>query len=338
MGRARPASAALLIALALLASIAATFAYAAFGSQTQNEGNAVTAVPDFRAPAIGSGVIGKTQGGITGAIKQGGTYYVYANVAADTGNPASGIATVKANVAAVTTGASAVELVAGTYATSAGSFNYRSTAQTADAAISGLTKSFSVSTSDIAGNVGLKESTVEIDKTAPTAADVQTTNAGTNGLAEQNDTIVFTFSEAIEPESVLAGWTGAATNVVVKVNDNGLLGTGGNDTLEIWNAANSAALPLGSVDLGRSDYAAGLLGGSYRFGATGTASKMTMSGSTITVVLGTYNSTIIVDAARGTAGATGAMTWTPVATPYDRATNPMATTPAPESGAADKDF
>ena len=67
MGRARPASAALLIALALLASIAATFAYAAFGSQTQNEGNAVTAVPDFRAPAIGSGVIGKTQGGITGA-------------------------------------------------------------------------------------------------------------------------------------------------------------------------------------------------------------------------------------------------------------------------------
>ena len=244
----------------------------------------------------------------------------------------------KANVAAVTTGASAVELVAGTYATSAGSFNYRSTAQTADAAISGLTKSFSVSTSDIAGNVGLKESTVEIDKTAPTAADVQTTNAGTNGLAEQNDTIVFTFSEAIEPESVLAGWTGAATNVVVKVNDNGLLGTGGNDTLEIWNAANSAALPLGSVDLGRSDYAAGLLGGSYRFGATGTASKMTMSGSTITVVLGTYNSTIIVDAARGTAGATGAMTWTPVATPYDRATNPMATTPAPESGAADKDF
>jgi hypothetical protein len=32
------------------------------------------------------------------------------------------------------------------------------------------------------------------------------------------------------------------------------------------------------------------------------------------------------------------MTWTPVATPFDRAANAMSTTPATESGAADKDF
>ena len=110
---------------------------------------------------------------------------------------------------------------------------------------------------------------------------MQTTNAGTNGLAEQSDTLVLSFSEPVEPESILAGWSGAATNVVVRVNDNGLLGLpAGNDAVQVWNAANSAALPLGTVDLGRSDYVAGLLGGNVRFGASGTPSTMTMSGNT----------------------------------------------------------
>jgi hypothetical protein len=340
VARARPVMAALAVALGALALVAASVAYAAFGSQTQNEGDVVTAAPDFRAPVVTAALIGKPQGGVTGAIKQGGSYYVYANVAADTGNPASGTSGVKANASAVTAGATAVELAAGSYTTSAGSFNYRSAALTADASIGGLSKSFTVSATDNAGNVNLKEASVEIDKTVPTATDIQTTNGGTtNGLAEQNDTVSFSFSEAIEPESVLAGWGGATTNVVVRVNDNGLLGLpAGNDTLEIWNAANTATLPLGAVDLGRSDYAAGLLGGSYRFGATGTASKMTMTGSAITVVLGTYNSTIIVDAGRGTAAGTGTMVWTPVATPYDRAANALSTTPATETGAADKEF
>ena len=57
-------------------------------------------------------MIGKTVGGVTGFIRQGGTYYVYATVATDTGNPASGIASVKANVEGVTTGQTAVALVA----------------------------------------------------------------------------------------------------------------------------------------------------------------------------------------------------------------------------------
>jgi len=69
-------------------------------------------------------------------------------------------------------------------------------------------------------------------------------------------------------------------------------------------AANSAALPLGTVELGRSDYAAGLLGGNVRFGAAGTATT----------------------------------SWAPVATPFDRAASSMSTTAASESGAADRDF
>ena len=41
-----------------------------------------------------SAVVAKTPGYDDSYVKQGGSYYVYANVAADTGNPASGIATV----------------------------------------------------------------------------------------------------------------------------------------------------------------------------------------------------------------------------------------------------
>jgi len=338
--RVRAAAAGLVtISLAALAlgTIAPTFA--AFTSRAENAGNQVAAAPDFRAPVVGTVAIAKVAGGTPGFVKACGEYFVYANVAADTGAPASGTASVKANVDTVSTGSTAVTLSAGSFSVGGVSYGYRSAALTASAVSEGA-KSFTVTATDVAGNADAKAGSVTVDSTAPKASDVQTTNGGaTNGLPEQGDTIVFTFSEPVEPTSILAGWSGAATSVVVKVNDNGLLGLpAGNDSFEIWNAANSAALPLGTVDLGRSDYAAGLLGGSYRFGATGTPSTMTMSASTITVVLGTYNSTIIVDAGRGTAAANGTMTWTPVATPYDRAANAMATTAATESGAADKDF
>jgi hypothetical protein len=324
-------------------SLAPTFA--AFASRADNGeepggtiGNRVAAAPDFRPPAVGAVAIGKTAGGSAGFVKPGGTYNVYANVAADTGNPPSGIASVKANVAALTAGSTAVMLTAGTYSFAGTSYNYRTAAPlTAAAPLAEGSKAFSVTATDVATNAASANGSATVDDTAPKASDVQTTNAGTNGLAEQNDTLVFTFSEPIEPESVLAGWTGAATNVVVRVND-GVLAVVGNDTVQIFNAANTTALPLGLVDLGRSDYVTGVLGGSVRFGATGAPSTMTMSANTITVVLGTYNATIIVDPVRITALAAGTSTWTPVATPFDRAANATSTTPATESGAADKEF
>ena len=54
---------------------------------------------------------------------------------------------------------------------------------------------------------------VVADTGRPAAVDVQTTNVGggTPGFAEPGDTIVFTFSEPINPGSVLAGWTGSTT-------------------------------------------------------------------------------------------------------------------------------
>ena len=108
----------------------------------------------------------------------------------------------------------------------------------------------------------------------------------------QGDTITFTFSEPIDPSSIVAGWNGTgSTNVVIRVLDTSILGIPtGPDRLEVYNAANSALLPLGSVDLGRNDYVFAPFGiGRITFGATGTPSTMTMSGNTVTIVLGSYN-------------------------------------------------
>ena len=318
---------------------AITPSFASFSSRADSPGNSVTAASDFRAPQVTAVALAKASGGTPGFVKQGSGYFVYANVAADTGNPASGTASVTADAGNFTTGATTVSLVAGSYSAGGVSYNYRSASLLANASLTQGAKSLTVTATDKALNSVSLAGSATVDNTAPAAADVQTTNVGTNGLAEAGDSLVLSFSEPIEPASILAGWSGAATSVVVRINDNGLLGLPiGNDSVQVWNAANSAALPLGTVDLGRSDYVAGLLGGSVRFGASGTASTMTMSGNTVTIVLGTYNATLIVDPARTTAGANGTASWTPVAGPYDRAENAISTAPVTESGTADKEF
>jgi hypothetical protein len=321
-----------LVAVTLAALVAIPAAIAAFAAQAQNEGNTITAAPDFTPPAITAVALGKTEGGVTGFVRQGGKFFVYANVAADAGNPPSGIATVKANVGEFGAGTT-VTLTAGTFTAGGVSYNYRS-AEVTDTLQTG-TKSFTVTATDAAGNARTVEGSATADSAPPTAVDIQSANGGTTpGFAEENDSLTYTFSESMEPQSILAGWTGATTNVTVRVYNNGLLGLGGNDLVQIYNSTNATILPLGTIDLGRNDYAAGLLEGSYRF----LESKMTMTGNTITIVFGTYSSTVLVDPGRGNAAGTGQMTWTPVATPYDRAGNVMSTTPALESGPADKEF
>lgn len=328
-----------LVAVAVLALVAIPVAVAAFASKTQNENDVVTAAPDFTPPAITATMVAKTLGGVTGFVRKTGTYYVYANVSADTGNPASGLATVKANAAELTTGQTAVALVAGSYTAGGVAYNYRSAELTANVATEGA-KSYSVTATDVAGNARTVAGSATVDSVIPTATDVQTTNVagGTVGLAELGDTVVFTFSEPIDPQSILAGWNGTATNVTVRIVDNGLLGLStGNDELFIYNSANSATLPLGAVNMGRGDYVAGLLGGTINFGASGTRSTMVMSSNTVTVTLGTYAAEGIL-VGRTTAAGVGAMIWTPVATPYDRAGNGLSTAPATQSGTARKNF
>ena len=300
-------------------------AYAVFSKQRTVPSNSFTSAADWTAPTTSSSVIAKTTAGSSGYIKQGATYYIYANVT-DGGNPAAGVQSVTANVSSVTTGSTAVSLSSGSYSVDGVSYNYRSASVTANASLSAATYTYSITATDNGNRSATTNSwSVVVDNTAPSASDIQTTNGGSiAGRAEQNDTIIFTFSEPMDPNTILAGWTGTSTSVVVRLTDGGL----GNDTVTIFNAANTTQLNLGSVSLGRTDYCSA----NRTFGASGTASAMVMSGSTITITLGTAS------AAASTASSTGTMSWTPSASAKDRADNAMSTTARSETGTADKEF
>lgn len=325
--------------IALAAGLPA--ALAAFGDVDPQAQSAFTSAPDWVAPAASTTVIAKATGYLTGSVRQGGTYYVYANVA-DTGNPSSGISTVTADVSAITAGTTATALAAGSFSVGGVAYNRRSTPLTASNPLGAGATSYSVTATDVAGNSGTQTGFPgTVDNTAPGASDVQTANGGsTVGRAQPGDTITYTFSEAVDPESVLSGWTGASTSVVVHLIDGGcllnlLVKICSADSFTVYDAANSALLPLGTVDLNRDDYHGGGLIGSapdLTFGAGGTASTMVRSGSTIVITLGTASDTA------DTAGGNGTMSWAPSGTPYDAAGNTSSTSAAGESGSGDKEF
>jgi hypothetical protein len=281
-------------------------------------------IADTLPPVVSATVISKTTPYLPGFIRQGGTYFVYADVT-DAGCSPSGIATVTANVSTLTTGSTAVALAAGSFSVGGVTYNRRSASITANAVLAAGAKTYSITSTDNAANSQTQGGySVTVDNTAPAGSNVQTTNGGvTVGKPEAGDTITLTFSEVIDPESVLAGWTGSATNVVVRI-----VNQGGGDRLTVRNAANTVALPLGTVNLTGTNYVTV----DRDFGATGTASSMAQSGASITITLGTPSG------ATGTQATTGAMSWTPVATATDRAGNACQTTVANETGAADVDF
>ena len=123
----------------------------------------------------------------------------------------------------------------------------------------------------------------------------------------------------MDAESILAGWTGGGTAVTLRLVDGGA----GNDSVQVWNAANTAQLPIGAVNLADT----GHVGATVNF----TSSTMTQSGSTIAIVLGTASGTTIrANPAR--------LSWTPSGAATDRAANACSTTAVNESGANDRDF
>lgn len=294
----------------------------AVGSQAETASATLT----VNRPTVATAVIDKSAGGLASAIKQGGTYYVYANVTGS-GTPPAGLASLTADVSAISTSQSAAALSSGTYTVDGQSYNYRSALLTAKSTLSAGTDSFTVKLTDSAGTATSTSYSVTVDNTAPRTSNIQTTNVagGTAGKPEAGDTVIFTYTKAVDPTTVLSGWDGSAQSVVVNIIDGG---TSGDDKLEVLNASTLAQLPLGSVDLGRKDYVTK----TTTFGASGTAASMLMSGSAITVTLGTPSSTA------GTAASTGTMVWTPSTTVTDAAGNAVSANTVNESGASDKDF
>ncbi len=302
-------------------SLARLTASAAVGSNTFVTAASFDTVP----PTVSATVISKTGQYFASFIKKGGTYSIYAN-ATDGGAAPSGIATIKANVSTITAGQTAVSLVAGSYTVQGVTYGYRSASLTAGAALAAGPYTYSLTSTDVAGNFQTQSGyTVTVDNTVPTGTDIQCVNGGaTVGTVELGDLCTFAFSETIDPESIQAAWTGASTNVVVQFANNG-----NNDTFTVWNAANTTQLNLGSVNT-KGNYVTA----ATTAGASGTPSSMVLNTTTntITVTLGTIAGTVVNDGNNNTA------TWTPSAAAFDRAGNAMSTTNRNETAPADKDF
>jgi hypothetical protein len=113
----------------------------------------------------------------------------------------------------------------------------------------------------------------------PAPAEVDAVNgSGQQGRPETGDTITFTYAGVVNPDLILSGWDGSATAVAVRFDDNA-----NDDVLTVRNASNGSILTgLGQIQL-NGDYC----GGTTLF----TGSQMTLSGSTVTVVLGTASGT-----------------------------------------------
>jgi chitinase len=109
----------------------------------------------------------------------------------------------------------------------------------------------------------------------PDPADVQTANGGaTIGRAESGDSLTFSFTGAVPPSLVLAGWSGAATDVTVYLDH-----VGATTFLSVEDSGGATISALGSVDLS-AHYTTG---SDLSF----PSSTMSASGNTITIVLGT---------------------------------------------------
>jgi hypothetical protein len=321
--------AALLLVLLVGLAAGTGAVWGAFSASTVSAGNEVRSAPDFVAPLTSAATVQKATGGTPGFVRSGSSYRIFAAVT-DSGRPSSGIAQVSTGTNGGVTGTA---LTAGTYPAVGGvTYTHRSAQQTFGTIPAG-TYGFAMGATDGAGNGRTQTGfSYTVDNTAPAAATVSTANhtGGIVGRPEAGDTLTLTYSEPIDPISLVAGWEGqAATPVVVRIaNDNVFFGPY-TDVLTIYNAGNTTVLPTGSIDLGRSDYVTT----ARTFGASGTSSGLTVSGNDVTVTLGTASG------ATTTSSSTGSLRWTPGSGSTDRAGNPLTSTAVvAEAGTADKDF
>ncbi|SOC50454.1 hypothetical protein SAMN05660748_3202 [Blastococcus aggregatus] len=300
---------------------------AAFAVSTGTPVMSLSSASDWKPPIVSGAVVVKSEGGTPGFIRQGGSYQVYATVGDDpSSRPASGVGRVVVGI----TGLPPMDLVA---VAPGVTYSHRTSPRTEAYAPAGSYTAW-VRATDLAtpGNTSAEYPLgVVVDNTAPAPTSVTVANGGTARRADAGDTVTFGWGEVLDPHSVVPGWTGAAMDVTVRITDS--TATGG-DVLTVWNAANTAQLPLGQI----------VLGGNYvtattTFGASGAATRSRLSwaatpGTAFTVVLGPPD----VAGNVVTSSTAGTVTWTPSTTVFDRAGNRSPATAVTESGTADRDF
>ncbi|MEN3284123.1 MAG: hypothetical protein V7607_5263 [Solirubrobacteraceae bacterium] len=179
------------------------------------------------------------------------------------------------------------------------------------------------SQSDTGANTGTSTAhTFTVDTIAPTATDVAASNGGaTAGKIEAGDLVTFTFSEPIDPASVLAGWNGTSTAVQVKITA-GVLAP---DPFTVLDSGGSATVHLGTVQ-SNGDYVTT----TATFDATMVRSADMKS---VVVTVGTRQSGIMAVLAAGAQN----MAWTVDGAVKDLAGNAVTTVSLTES-ASDVDF
>jgi chitinase len=224
-----------LCALAVLGGASTVFSGANFAIQTSNPQTA-TASTDFVAPTVTSSVIATTASGNpfdgSGFVTQGGTYRIYANVT-DAGNPASGVATVTADVTSVSDGGhSAVALAAGSYTVGGVTYNYASAEQTVSNPLTEGSKSYTVTATDNASNTSSPASfSVTVDDTAPSVSGstIARTDGAAPGFIKQGDSY-FVYANASDSSSGLHAVTAnvaVASNVITTAQSAASLSTTG---------------------------------------------------------------------------------------------------------------
>jgi hypothetical protein len=309
---------------------------AAFVVPTDNPGNAFSTVPDWKGPTIARGAVVKAEGGMPGFVRPGGSYTVIASVADDpNSNPSAGVGTVTGNVGTITAGQTAVAMPASASTFLGLTYTHRSAALTVPAGRAAITyPNNSIAAGDLAvppnPATALTFSAV-VDNTLPTRTSATVVNGGTAGRMDAGDTVTYLWSEVVDPNSVLAGWDGSTTPITVRATN---AGGGTGDTVTIRNAANTAQLPLGTIETNVRDFVTAIT----NFGGPANATRSTMAWNAttgaVTVTFGPADTPANINNAGNT---TGNYEWFPQAV-YDRAGNLSTTTTFTEGGAADRDF
>ena len=179
---------------------------------------------------------------------------------------------------------------------------------------------------DALGNQGASAlGTAYVNNTGPTGSDVQGTNGGVDDRLDAGDTVVFSYSAAITPSSILAGWSGAAPAAIrVRVNNNGTT-----DSMSFYDAANTTPLGLLATGTALNIYL-DFVSGPTVFNAT-----IARSGSAVTVTIGSLVSGAVTSTAKGR----NSMVWQPSSQATSLATGiAVWPTTVTEGGGNDNDF
>jgi hypothetical protein len=300
------ALAALAVLLAAVAAVQGS--QAAFTASAQNAGASFATAGDWVAPALA----------ITAPASGASTSDKTPTISGTAGNSGGDSSTITVRIYS---GTSAGGTPVQTKTTTRLATLWGTTAST----LADGTYTVQASQADGSGNTGTSdEVTFTVDTVAPTSTGIAAANKGgagtTAGKLDAGDTITFTFSEPVDPATILSGWNGSSTAVQVRFTN-----SSSNDTFTVLSSTGATTVKLGTVTTG----------GNYVTTTTTIGSSTVVrssDGRSIVVTLGTPSS--VSSAAVGAKN----MSWALAAGPKDLAGNALATPATRAETDTDVDF